>query len=1619
MVYNCFSIIIMRMRGKYYQGLLVLVGSVVIQQMSYALEPTLDEMTVRHPIHIRRPIQSLVTPFVPSGLSPSQIRAAYNLPTTGGSGTIALIDAYNDPSCQNDFNVFSQQYGLPTASTTNFEIHKMSATIAGNEDWGGEISLDVQWAHAIAPNAKILLVEAKSNSNANLLAAVDYARDRADVVAVSMSWGGSEFSTEASNDTCFISAFGANFFASSGDDGTGVEWPAASVDVTGVGGTELIFNGNVVSMETAWNDSGGGLSAYVTEPSYQTNYGVKSTFGRRAVPDVSYNGGPDSAVAVYDSYGYGGWLEVWGTSAGSPQWAAIRSLGGTIVNNTTFYARASTLSTYTVTFRDITIGNNMVSGSPGFYTETTVGYDYVTGLGSPLTYTFTFSSSGTLIASFSTNLLDTYGPLTVKFTDTSQGLQGSSTTWSWTFGDGSTSSAQNPQHIYQPVSAPTTYTVFEIVSTSFGMSTASTTITVTEAGPIASFNKNLVNTYGPLTINFMDTSQGLQGNSTTWSWVFGDGNTSNAQNPQHVYLSVPTTTQYVVQLIVTTPFGTSTSGTQTVTVTEAGPSASFSKNIVNTYGPLTVNFTDTSNSLNGNSTTWSWTFGDGSTSSAQSPQHIYLSGPTTSQYIVQLIVTTPFGVSSSVTQTVTVTEAGPSASFSKSIVNTYGPLTVNFTDTSNSLNGNSTTWSWTFGDGSTSSAQSPQHIYLSVPTTTQYTIQLVVTTPFGVSSSVTQTVTVTEAGPSASFSKSIVNTYGPLTVNFTDTSNSLNGNSTTWSWTFGDGSTSNTQNPQHVYLSVPTTTQYTIQLVVTTPFGVSSSVTQTVTVTEAGPSASFSKSIVNTYGPLTVNFTDTSNSLNGNSTTWSWTFGDGSTSSAQSPQHIYLSVPTTTQYTIQLVVTTPFGVSSSVTQTVTVTESGPSASFSKSIVNTYGPLTVNFTDTSSLLNGNSTTWLWSFGDKSTSSAQSPQHIYLSVPTTTQYTIQLVVTTPFGVSSSVTQTVTVTESGPSASFSKSIVNTYGPLTVNFTDTSSLLNGNSTTWLWSFGDKSTSNVQNPQHVYLSVPTTTKYTVKLIVTTPFGTSTSATQTVTVKEAGPKASFSESLVNTYGPLTVNFKDTSSRLNGNSTTWLWTFGDGSTSNVQNPQHVYLSVLTTTQYVVQLIVTTPFGASTSATKTVTVTEAGPKASFSESLVNTYGPLTVNFMDTSSPLNGNSTTWLWTFGDGSTSNVQNPQHVYPSVQTITKCTVKLVVTTLFGVSTSATQIVTVSEAGPIAAFSPSATSGNGPLTVNFMDQSNNLNGNSTTWSWNFGDGKTSTKQSPSHIYATVAAPTSYTARLIVKTPFGTSTAKQNISVTEPPPSVPLLITPLNNLTTNIHEQFFSWSTSTDALGSSINYNLQLGLDSAFSSIVTTINSISTTTQTVSGLPNGMIYGQVQATSLFGTTGSAIWQILVFDTTDQRVVASSETVTFYVGDTTGVYLPVQIFFTSTDADTVTVTNVNTTAPNLPTGQYIPRYWIITPAVTQSNLTATITFSYTSSDYLASGLALESDLVPAWDTTGLGGWSFITSGVTVDTVNHLLTVSDVTHFSNWTLGGDNGEIPDALSNPTVKNDDSDLPK
>ncbi len=347
-------------------------------------DPTLDRLQARPPFHVRGNAGA-----GPTGLSPAQVRQAYNLPSSGGTGTIAIVDAFDAPTLANDLAVFSAQFGLPSCTVANgcLEIKKMANKLRGNAGWALETSLDVEWAHAVAPGAKILVVLAKSNSGTDLLAAVDYARGRSDVVAVSMSWGSSEFSGELAYDARFTSAYGAVFFAASGDNGTGVIWPSVSPNVVAVGGTSLAFNPDgTLAAEPAWSGSGGGLSAYEPSPGFQSAYGVPNANGMRSVPDVSYDADPASGFSVYDTTTYNGqkgWFKVGGTSAGSPQWAAIHALGLS-ATNANLYGDAASTSAASF-FRDIVSGTN---GSCGLLCTAAPGYDQVTGLGSPLTVSF-------------------------------------------------------------------------------------------------------------------------------------------------------------------------------------------------------------------------------------------------------------------------------------------------------------------------------------------------------------------------------------------------------------------------------------------------------------------------------------------------------------------------------------------------------------------------------------------------------------------------------------------------------------------------------------------------------------------------------------------------------------------------------------------------------------------------------------------------------------------------------------------------------------------------------------------------------------------------------------------------------------------------------------------------------------------------------------------------------------------------------------------------------------------------------------------------------------------------------------------------------------------------------
>lgn len=329
-----------------------------------------------------------------NGYDPTEIRDAYGLnqlSQTGAGETVAIVDAYGSPSIANDLATFDSTFGLPGASLT---IAYPSGKPKHNDSgWALETSLDVEWVHAIAPGANILLVVAPSTSTSDLMAAEDYATSHGAQV-VSNSWGGSEFSSEASYDSHFTHA-GVVYVASAGDSGAGVEWPSASPDVLGVGGTDLTISGANGSYsyggETAWADSGGGQSAYEPRPAYQDNW-TSVVGSQRGTPDVAWDADPSTGVAVYDTTKYegqAGWFEVGGTSVGSPSWAAMVALvdqgratplsssgsTGNILNDIYTLAGTTGSSGYTEGFHDITSGSN---GNPAL-----PGYDLVTGIGSP------------------------------------------------------------------------------------------------------------------------------------------------------------------------------------------------------------------------------------------------------------------------------------------------------------------------------------------------------------------------------------------------------------------------------------------------------------------------------------------------------------------------------------------------------------------------------------------------------------------------------------------------------------------------------------------------------------------------------------------------------------------------------------------------------------------------------------------------------------------------------------------------------------------------------------------------------------------------------------------------------------------------------------------------------------------------------------------------------------------------------------------------------------------------------------------------------------------------------------------------------------------------------------
>jgi subtilase family serine protease len=314
----------------------------------------------------------------PSGYGPADLQAAYALPssTAGAGQTVAIVDAFDDPTAESDLAQYRSFYGLPACTTANGcfrKVNQSGGTLPmppPEPDWSLEISLDLDMVSAVCPNCHILLVEATTNLNTDLYTAEDTAA-RLGANAISNSYGGGESSSETSQDVHFNHP-GVAITASSGDDGFGVSYPAASRYLTAVGGTSLTRGGGTRGWtESAWSGAGSGCSAYEPKPAWQTDSGCS----RRTVADVSAVADPNTGVAVLFA---GQWFTVGGTSASSPIIASVYALAGNAssVNAGSYpYSHAGSLF-------DIATGSNGTC-SPAYLCTAGPGYDGPTGLGTP------------------------------------------------------------------------------------------------------------------------------------------------------------------------------------------------------------------------------------------------------------------------------------------------------------------------------------------------------------------------------------------------------------------------------------------------------------------------------------------------------------------------------------------------------------------------------------------------------------------------------------------------------------------------------------------------------------------------------------------------------------------------------------------------------------------------------------------------------------------------------------------------------------------------------------------------------------------------------------------------------------------------------------------------------------------------------------------------------------------------------------------------------------------------------------------------------------------------------------------------------------------------------------
>ena len=341
-----------------------------------------------HTNHLMVPLNPSGRLAGPSGLTPQKLYVAYSIPPNLGQGAIAIVDAYHYPTSLSDFNTFSTQFGLPTepsanataGTNTQFQVVFAAGTQPNTDaGWSQEMAIDTQWAHAMAPHAKVYLVEAKSSSVVDLMAAVNVAKVLPGVTQVSMSFGSAESACNFVHYDANLVQSGVVFFAAAGDTPNELDFPALSKNAVSVGGTTLNFDsvGNR-NFENSWSQTGGGSSKFEPRPLFQ-NIVASTVQAYRGGCDISAVGDPSTGLSVYDSTpsgGFSGWLNFGGTSVSCPIIAGIANAANVP------FASSQTFNTSIYSQLGSSVFHDVIHGTAGT-NAAGHGWDYLSGVGTP------------------------------------------------------------------------------------------------------------------------------------------------------------------------------------------------------------------------------------------------------------------------------------------------------------------------------------------------------------------------------------------------------------------------------------------------------------------------------------------------------------------------------------------------------------------------------------------------------------------------------------------------------------------------------------------------------------------------------------------------------------------------------------------------------------------------------------------------------------------------------------------------------------------------------------------------------------------------------------------------------------------------------------------------------------------------------------------------------------------------------------------------------------------------------------------------------------------------------------------------------------------------------------